>query len=230
MGRWIKQRTHVWPDEHGNPVLRHTKYLTPRGDVSFPWQHRIEWPETGIVRWFDGDGKDDGIVHPLLYRRDLFTQADRREHVFICEGEKDADSLTAAGVLAVTAGGVYEFKRDHARLFKGWQGRVTIVRDNDLPGAYGAARTFGLLLDAGTPRSRLRVARGRVKSEGADAHDHLAAGYTVDQFVPESIANVRRLAAKATPAQFARAGYGDWMVVGADESAQLKGWKPGRAS
>jgi hypothetical protein len=238
MAGWIKVREHIWPDEHGEPVLRHTKYLTREGEARFPWEHRMFWPETGLSRWFDGDGKDDGIVHPLLYRRDVFAQADRAEHAFAVEGEKDADALTSVGVLAVTAGGVGMFRREHARLFKGWRGQITIIRDRDAAGAWGAARTYDALRDVGIRASRLRVARGRCKAEGSDTHDHLAAGYSVAQFVSEPIAKVRRLADSATSADFARAGYSrkprhaedpGWVVVGADEVAQLPDWKPIRS-
>lgn len=231
---WKKVRVHVWPDEHGTPILRHTKYLTKDRETRFPWMHRIYWPETGRSRWFDGEGKDDGIVHPLLYRRDLFAQADRSEHAFICEGEKDCDSLTAAGVLAVTAGGVGVFRADHARLFKGWRNRISIIRDRDAAGAWGAVRTYDALRAVGIPATSLRVARGRCKAEGSDAHDHLER-FTVEQFVSESIAAVRQIAGRATSDDFARSGYsrkpryaGDegWVVVGADEAALLSGWKP----
>lgn len=235
MAGWKKVRTHVWPDEHGTPVLRHTKYLTPDGETRFPWMHRMFWPETGRSCWFVGEGKVDGIVHPLLYRRDLFEQADRSEHAFICEGEKDADSLTTAGVLAVTAGGVGMFRTEHARLFKGWRGRISILRDRDAAGVWGAARTYDALREVGIPHDRLRVAPGRCKGDGADAHDHLSAGYTVEQFVSESIASIRKLADRASSEDFVRSGYsrapryaGDegWVVVGADEAAQLRDWKP----
>lgn len=232
MAGWRKVREHVWPDEHGNPVLKHTKMDKGGGVFAFPWEHWIFWPETGKGRWFDGIGADDGIVHPLLYRRDVLARANRSADILVVEGEADADAALAAGLLAVTAGHAGAFGREHAALFKGWRGRITVVRDNDLPGAYGAAKAYGALRAVGIPASALRVARGRCKGVGTDLRDHLRR-HTVEELKSEPIAHVRRLAERATPESFARAGYGSgvnpetgFVWVGADESAQLRGWKP----
>lgn len=228
MSRWTLAREHIWRDEHGNAVLRHRKFLTPDGVTPFPWSHRVRFGETGIERWFRGNGADEGIVHPLIYPRDVFARARTNEHVYICEGEKDADALAGAGVLAVTAGGVCDFKIDHARLFKRWRGRISIIRDNDLPGAMGAVRTYDLLREVGIETRQVRIARGRCPEERADAFDHLSAGYTVEQFVSEPLGRVRALAAEANQAAFSRAGYGDWVVVSPEEVGQLRDWKPKR--
>ncbi|WGY04010.1 toprim domain-containing protein [Nocardioides sp. QY071] len=239
MGRWREVRSHVWRDERGTPVLMHVKKITPDGEVIFPWKHWLDFGNGTRPRWYKGKGGDDGIVAPLLYPLDVFARADRSAHVYICEGEKDCDALSGVGVLAVTAGGVCEFNPKHARLFKSWRGRITIVRDNDAPGAFGAARTYGLLRDVGIPAARLRVARGRCAGEGSDAFDHLEAGWSVDDLIPESIAHVRKIADTATAEDFKRAGYdrapryaGDpgWVVVGREDAAELTGWKPRHAS
>jgi hypothetical protein len=229
MAGWVKVREHIWTDEHGSPLLRHTKYLLPNGDVAFPWEHRRHWPETGIERWLRGNGASDGIAVPLLYPLPTFAGAHRDEHIYICEGEADVDAALAQGLIAVTAGHAGAFGREQADLLEGWQGRISIVRDNDLPGAYGAAKAYDALRAVGVPASRLRVARGQVRAVGADLRDHIDAGHSLHQLVAEPIAAVRRLATRATAEEFRRAGYGDWVVVGADESAQLSAWKP-RAS
>lgn len=201
MSRWQKVREHIWPDEHGDPVLRHTKCLTPRG-VAFPWMHREDFGN-GNVRWFNGDGKDQGIPHPLIYRRDLFEQASCDEHAYICEGEADVDAGLDAGLLAVTAGAAGAFGREHARLFKGWLGRVTIVRDRDLAGAAGALKAHDALISVGLPESRMRVCRGRSVGEGGDLRDHLAR-YPVERLATEHVealrAYVQRASAVTTPA------------------------------
>jgi hypothetical protein len=222
------EREHIWCDEMGTPILKHVKYLTPGGQKRFPWYTRYEFAETGIVRWFKG--KDPSVVAPLLYPMPVFAQADRVQHILIVEGEADQEAAHAAGLLAVTAGAAGAFGREHALLFKGWCGRITIVRDNDLPGAWGAVKAYDALREVGIPATRLRVARGRCKHDKADLRDHLDAGYTVEQVIGEGIGPVRALAARATAEVFASAGYGDWVVVGADELEQLRHWKPGRAS
>lgn len=225
MAGWVKVRQHVWPDAEGTPVLRHTKYLTPEGEARFPWEHRVVFGETGIARWFTGDGKGQ-VPHPLLYRRDLLAMGDRGADLLVCEGEADVDAAHERGLLAVTAGAAGALGLEHAHLLRGWRGRITVVRDNDLPGAWGAAKAYAALRAVGIPASRLRVARGRVRAEGADLRDHLDAGHPADRLVAEPIASVRRLAARATAESFSRAGYGDWVVVSAEEAAQLVGWKP----
>lgn len=231
---WTKIRDHIWRDEHGAPVLRHTKYQTPNGNNPFPWEHWVDFGN-GVARWFSGDGADDGIVHPLIYPRDVFAQADRDEHCWITEGEADAAGARAAGALAVTAGHAGAFGAKHARLFSGWRGRITIMRDLDLPGASGAAKAYDALREVGIPATRLRVARGRVKGKGADLRDHLEAGYRLDEVVGEGIAHVRRLAAQTTTQHYLDAGYDDWginPVSGHVYSSpttlgdDLRGWKP----
>jgi hypothetical protein len=231
MTGWVKVRAHIWTDEHRTPVLRHTKYLTPDGEVRFPWEHREDFGN-GIARWFSGDGKDYGIPHPLIYRRDVFEQADRRQHCLVVEGEVDVDAATEHGLLAVTAGAAGAFGREHALLFKGWGDRVSIVRDNDLPGAYGAAKAYDALRAVGIPASRLRVARGRCRGKGADLRDHLDAGYTAEDLISEPIATVRRLAARATSETFTASGYDGmnpttgYVWVSPSDAAQLNSWKP----
>lgn len=225
MAGWIRIRQHVWCDEQGTPVLRHTKYVLPNGDVSFPWEHRIDFGN-GIARWFKGNGTDQGITPPLLYPMPVFVGADRDAHVYVVEGEADVEAGQEHGLLAVTAGMAGAFKYEHARLFKGWGGRITIVRDHDLPGAWGAAKAYEALRSIGIPASRLRVARGRVAVVKSDLRDHLEAGYSAEDLVSEPIALIRKLAACATAESFSRAGYGDWVVVRPDEAAQLTNWKP----
>lgn len=223
----MNEREHIWCDENGTPTLKHVKYTTPDGEKRFPWYSWLDFGNGTKPRWYKG--KDPSVVAPLLYPMPVFVQASRDEHAYVVEGEADQEAAQAAGLLAVTAGAAGAFGRDHARLFRGWRGRVTVVRDNDLPGAYGAAKAYGALRDEGIPATRLGVARGRCKGNGADLRDHLRL-YGPDQLISEPIAKVRKLAAQARTDDFALSGYGDFVVVGADEAAQLSGWKPGRAS
>jgi hypothetical protein len=198
--------------------------------VAFPWETRIDFGN-GIAKWFRG--LDASITPPLLYPMPMFSQADRREDMLIVEGESDQEAAQARGVLAFTAGAAGAFGIEHARLLRGWRGRVTVLRDNDLPGAWGAAKAYDLLRDVGIPASRLRVARGRCTGTGTDLRDHLDAGYTVEQLISEPIAKVRKLAAKATSESFTAAGYPDginprtgYVTLSPDELAGLKTWKP----
>lgn len=245
MAGWQLVRRHVWRNEQGEPVLRHTKYLTQAG-VAFPWEHRVDFGN-GIARWFRGDGKRDGIAHPLIYPREVFARANAGADLLVVEGEADVDAALGAGLLAITAGAAGAFGREHATLVRGWGGRVSIVRDNDLPGAWGAAKAYDALRSVDIPATRLRVARGRVRDKGADLRDHLETGYGAAELIAEPIATVRRFAARATAESFKGAGYESdaaggfyraprhahdpgWHVMSTDEAAQIKNWKPGRAS
>ncbi|WP_188111449.1 toprim domain-containing protein [Nocardioides antri] len=230
-------------------MLEHTKYIPPDGKVSFPWRYRFvgEFGSCWCKRKPGETWEDVGIVHPLIYPRDVFARADRRADLLVVEGEADVDEALGAGLLAITAGAAGAFGREHAALVRGWGGRVSIVRDNDLPGAWGAAKAYDALRDVGIPATRLRVARGRVKGKGTDLRDHLEAGYAADDLIAEPIAKVRRLAARATAESFNRAGYEadaegrfshraprhendpGWHVVSAAEVAQIRGWRPNQS-
>lgn len=162
----MNEREHIWRDAEGNPVLRHTKYVDAEGVKHFPWDTWIDFHNGTKPRWYKG--KDPSVVAPLLYPMPEFVKANRSEHVHIVEGEADQEAAQAAGLLAVTAGPAGAFGREQARLFKGWRGHVTIVRDRDLAGAAGALKAYDALRAVGIPATRLRIARGRVKGEGAD--------------------------------------------------------------
>jgi hypothetical protein len=57
----------------------------------------------------------------------------KAEHVFITEGEKDADSLSSLGLVATTnSGGAGKWRSEFAAFFKGKH--VVILPDNDAPG------------------------------------------------------------------------------------------------
>lgn len=59
-------------------------------------------------------------------------------NVYYCEGEKDCDLLKSLGLAAVTAGGVEDWRKEYAPLFRGK--KVTIFADNDDPGKLLALR------------------------------------------------------------------------------------------
>lgn len=54
------------------------------------------------------------------------------ERVFYCEGEKDVNTMTSHGYTAITAGGVNDWQKDFAEVFR--EGDVIVLSDNDDPG------------------------------------------------------------------------------------------------
>lgn len=104
----------------------------------------------------------------LLYRSDVIGDA---EHVYVCEGEKDADAVAAAGGIAVACPGAqspagFDWTILHGR-------RVTIVADKDEAGRKFAATIAGLL----AAHADVRIATAKT---GKDAADHVAANLPLD--------------------------------------------------
>lgn len=111
-----------------------------------------------------------GSFDPVLYRLPLVCQAIADDEVvYLVEGEKDADSAVAAGVVGTTnAGGVDGWKNEHADQLRG--ARVVLVADRDKAGYRGAARRLRDLVDLA---KSVQLVRART---GKDLTDHLTAG------------------------------------------------------
>lgn len=99
-------------------------------------------------------------VRRVPYRLPEILAADSSEIVFVCEGEKDADRLTSAGLVATTnPGGAGKFTSDQAAALTGR--RVIALQDNDEAGAnhvaavlaavHGVAASAASLLLPGLP-------------------------------------------------------------------------------
>lgn len=96
--------------------------------------------------------------------------------VYVAEGEKDCDAITATGAVAVCSamGAGKASKADWSPVFGH---HVVVIADNDDPGGRHADDIAGLL--AGRVSS-LRIVRAAV---GKDAADHIAAGYGMTELV-----------------------------------------------
>ncbi len=95
--------------------------------------------------------------------------------MYVVEGEKDADAIVAAGGVATTnVGGAGKWKAAYGEVLRGAD--VVIVADQDEPGRRHAEQVRKSLTDVA---ASVRVV---VAKEGKDASDHLAAGYTLDEF------------------------------------------------
>jgi hypothetical protein len=128
-------------------------------------------------RWYFGQGKWRGRKDKPLYRQDLaLNELHLGGHVYIVEGERDADALWDLGLIGTCSGGVGSFRSHHARLIidamnagDDHQDRdaasmahstITIVADNDTSGTglKAARRIYQLLTPNAGLRGRLELA------------------------------------------------------------------------
>ena len=84
----------------------------PNGNMDFTWDL------TGVKR--------------TLYRLPQLIDAPKQDFVFIVEGEKDCDALSALELTATTSGSSTSWKPEFAKYFRGRL--VCIVPDNDTAG------------------------------------------------------------------------------------------------
>lgn len=130
-----------------------------------------------------------GDLEPPLYRLPEVLAAVREGRpVFVCEGEKDADTLAALGHVATTSPmGAGKWRSQHTAALKG-AASVMVVADDDPPG-HAHARTVQHELEP-----VVGVVVTLLPAQGCkDLTDHLTAGYTLNQLRPTD------LAAFATP-------------------------------
>lgn len=126
-------------------------------------------------RWYFGQGRWKGNHTKPLYREaEALAELRLGGHVFIVEGERDADALWEAGLVATTAGSAKAFRAGQAERIAAAitdgddhpdrdvaamaHAEITIIGDADQDGIDGAKKTRRLLLEACT---RLR---GRVRA------------------------------------------------------------------
>lgn len=161
------------PGKARHEVARYT-YTDAAGTVLFekiryePKDFRVIPP--GAVRKLD---------HKPLYRLpEVLAAAAAGSNVYVVEGEKDADALTALGHVATCNydGAGKPWRPEYTQALKGAQ--VVIVADRDDKG-YAHAKTVHEALERNEiPHTTVQAATGK------DAFDHLAAGHTVDQLEP----------------------------------------------
>jgi hypothetical protein len=113
--------TYIYQDEHGEPYIRVSRYYCD-GEKRFA---QSRWTGSAWEKGTKGLPK-------LPYRLPELLAAPNSP-IFVCEGEKDADRLTAHGVVATTASeGAGKWR---AELDKWFAGRtVYVLPDNDKPG------------------------------------------------------------------------------------------------
>lgn len=173
------------PDGCGAPIAEYP-YVEEQGRLLFtvvrcddhtfpPWR-----PDSSSKT-----GKRWGIkgVRRVLYRLpQVLWAVAHDEVVYIAEGEKDADSLRAAGATATcNIGGAgtekngYMWRDEYSAALAG--AHVIIVADKDAPGYAHASAVEAALLPVAASVGVVQAKTGK------DASDHLAAGFGLEDFV-----------------------------------------------
>jgi 5S rRNA maturation endonuclease (ribonuclease M5) len=159
---------YTYTDEAGAPLFRVQRYE--------PKDFRVQRYEDG--EWLWGRGK----APYALYRLPRVAEAiQAEERIWLVEGEKDAEALERAGVAATTTpgGAGKTWRAEYTEALRG--AYVTIVADRDEAGRKHARKAAEALADAA---AEVVLVEPAVNRPHADASDHLAAGFGLDDFTP----------------------------------------------
>lgn len=155
-------------DEHGELLLT-VKRMEPGYDG-----------DRKTFRQFAADGtpKVTGVRRVLYRLPEVLAAAQAGGIVFVVEGEKDADNLTATGATATcNIGGAGKWRDDYVQALHG-ASEVVIIADRDEPGRKHAVAVAASVERAGIAVRILEPAKGK------DVSDHLAAGLAYEDLVP----------------------------------------------
>lgn len=197
--RWLQQgyrpvqsAQYTYQDSNGLDVVRKTRFSLMQtkdgkdsGVKTFVVQHRtLQSCILKADKWEPGIGKE-GWEEGLLYRRqELEAGKASGAYVYLCEGEKDADTVAKWGWCSTSHyQGAAGMRPDQAEVLLG-ASRIRIIADRDLTGYQLAWHHLNLLVRAGYDLDRIRVVLPRVKEQKADITDHANAGFGPDDVDP----------------------------------------------
>ena len=174
----IEQNTqpieYVYYNENWEPVAKTIKTITADGKKTFR-QHRYI-----NNMWIAGL---NGFVPPLYELPAVIDAINDGLPIFVCEGEKDADTINnikGLQAVATTAPmGAGKWRQQHTEQLTNAKA-VYIIHDNDEPGINHAINIQQQLLEAGIG-SRILTPK-----TGKDATDHINAGHTIHDFIDAS--------------------------------------------
>lgn len=114
-------------------------------------------------------------VRRVLYRLpEVLEAVARGDTVFVCEGEKDVESLRRLGLVATcNPGGAGKWRDEFAEVLRGTS--AVVIADRDEPGYRHAQAVAKSLRVAGVP------VEVKEPTEGKDITDHLEAGCSLDE-------------------------------------------------
>ncbi len=190
-------------------------YTDPLGELIFEkyrfhdakrgktFAYRSQSPESGAWEW-----QKPPDAGRYLYRLPALVAALRRgEPVAWTEGEKDADTLAAHGLVATSHhGAAGNATVQQAEWFRGCTGQVFLLLDNDPPGAACVLGRLRLLTNVGVRPAQIALLHSPRKGCN-DVTDHVTAGHGLDEFVAADVAALLAEAIKCTPSNRRRYGY-----------------------
>lgn len=155
-----------------------------------------------VIRY--GHIKDDKFISGMpentekcLYKSENIKKALKNgRNIYIVEGEKDCNNMIKQGFYCTTAGGVSDWKKEYAKLFKG--AKVVILPDNDDVGQELATRIDKNLKNIAFS---VRIIKTSQKPKG-DVSDYFDEGYTAE--------SLRSKVKEQIPV------YADWVVENKD--------------
>lgn len=204
----IDRRVHLNGQAHKNTDEKVYVYTDWSGDYIF---EKVRYYKNGKKSFYqriaNGDGtftmdlSELGPMSKMFYRMHRIEEAIANgKRIFLNEGEKAVDALEARGEYATCQPGGAEGGRPeskwlpmHTELLAGAK-EVIVVQDQDDTGRAFAKYVASELKKAGIP---VRVVESKHRAEKADAFDHLAEGYSPDEFIAPIIETPAKIAAKA---------------------------------
>ncbi|MBN9547112.1 MAG: AAA family ATPase [Alphaproteobacteria bacterium] len=166
---------YIYRDEHGAMHSKVSRYDLGNGEKTFRQWH---WEEHDRAEpgWEIGKGDKPRIPYNL----DRIVAARQSEDLYICEGEKDADTLSALGFLATTnPGGAENWDPDLNKWFKK-RHRIFIQEDND---AAGRMFSRDVALNVSPHAIAVRIVPYPDVKEKGDVTDWFAEGHTKEEFI-----------------------------------------------
>lgn len=204
LGIHIGSARHLYRYVDVNGVHRWTKVRSMDAKTKRRFTYWMCHSRKGVVP-IDGvhrgkkNTKDDGTCR-LCGGRDrpfgMFYNAEAVEtartngdEIWIVEGEKDADALTAKGVIATTSmNGVDDWGPIYVDAITGAHS-IVLVADNDVHDA-GKRGAYNRYLSLTDHVGSIRVVMAK---HGKDSYDHLHAGFGLNDFVPVPISELEAL-------------------------------------
>ncbi len=182
--RWVEVRRYPYTNVAGELVQEVIRQECATGEVTHK-TFRQRYP-VGDGRFVEHEHEVEGFV-PVLYRAPWVRAAVAdRVAVWLVEGEKDAETAEALGVVATTnARGARTLPDELVKEFVGAD--VVAVLDRDLAGWARGVMLYEKL-DSVCASLRLRIPA--LARDKADLTDHVEAGYELDALVEVSVQEV----------------------------------------
>lgn len=212
--RWLQQgyrpvqsAQYTYQDVNGHDVVRKTRFSLMRvesgadsGEKTFVVQHRtLQSVILKADKWEPGIGKE-GWEKGLLYGRPgLEKGIDAGDDIYLCEGERDADTVAKWGGCATSHyQGAAGMRPDQAEVLARAR-RVFIMTDRDVTGYQLAWHHLNLLVEAGMKPADIVVVLPGVRQDKADITDHAKAKLGPEKLVVAKQSSLRRQIEKHGP-------------------------------